>query len=120
MKKILAGFLILLFSCSKSRLPAGILKPEKMQAVFWDFIRADVYANEYIRRDSSKNVDLENIKLQQQVFKLHKVTKEEFYRSYDYYLKHPALMGGMMDTMLVRRQKINEIKVDTLRTKPIE
>jgi hypothetical protein len=109
----------LFLSCSKSRLPSGILKPEKMQAVFWDFIRADVYANEILRRDPAKNVTLENARLQEQVFQLHKVSKEDFYRSYEYYLKHQQLMKSMVDTMLVRQQKHYEVKIDTV-PKPIE
>lgn len=116
MNRALLFFLIaaLLFSCSKSKVPSGILEPEKMQEVFWDFIRADVYANEIIRRDSTKNVELENAKLQVQVFQLHKVTREEFYKSYEYYLKHQQLMKSMVDTMLVRQQKLNEVKIDTV------
>ena len=103
----------LFFSCSKSKLPSGILKPEKMQEVFWDFIRADVYANEIIRLDSTKNVELENAKLQAQVFQLHKVSKEEFYKSYEYYLRHQQLMKSMVDTMMVRQQRLSEVKKDT-------
>lgn len=116
MNRALLFFLIvaLLFSCSKSKVPSGILEPEKMQEVFWDFIRADVYANEIIRRDPTKNVELENAKLQVQVFQLHKVTREEFYKSYEYYLKHQQLMKSMVDTMLVRQQKLNEVKIDTV------
>ena len=85
-----------------------------MQEVFWDFIRTDVYANEIMRRDFTKNVELENAKLQMQVFKLHKVTREEFYKSYEYYLKHEQLMKSMLDTMLVRQQKLSEVKIDTV------
>ena len=56
MKYTLIAVVSLIFlSCSKSKVPDGILKPEKMQAVFWDYIRADVFANEYVRRDTAKN-----------------------------------------------------------------
>jgi hypothetical protein len=110
---LLALFLLIFLSCSKSKVPDGILKPEKMQAVFWDYIRADVFANEYVRRDTAKNPEVENMKMQQQVFQLHKVTRKEFYDSYEYYLQHQDLMKGMMDTMLVRQQKINEQKLDS-------
>jgi hypothetical protein len=116
---IIALVAALFVSCSKSKLPSGILQPEKMQQVFWDFVRADVYANEIIRRDPGKNVELENARLQEQVFQLHKVTKEEFYKSYEYYLKHQQLMKSMVDTMLVRQQKRYEIKTDTT-SKPID
>lgn len=107
---LVAGFL----ACSKSKVPSGILKPEKMQAVMWDFIRADIYANETIRRDTTKNVEVENARLQLQVFQLHKITREEFYNSYDYYLKNQELMKSMIDTMLVRQQKLKELAQDTV------
>lgn len=106
---LLAGLL----SCSKSKVPKGILEPEKMQAVYWDYMRADIYANELIRNDTNRNANRENIQLQKGVFELHKVTKEEFYKSYDYYLNHPSLMKQMLDTMTVRQQK----KIDMVKEK---
>ena len=56
-----------LYSCSESKLPSGILEPEKMQAVYWDYISADVFSNEFIRKDSSKDAALENEKLQEAI-----------------------------------------------------
>ena len=103
----------LFFSCSKPKVPAGIIPPEKMQEVFWDYLRADVYANEFIRKDSARNVEMENAKLQQQVFMLHKTSREEFYKSYEYYLNHQSQMKSMLDTMQVRQQKIIDVKRDT-------
>ncbi|MBC7933990.1 MAG: DUF4296 domain-containing protein [Rhizobacter sp.] len=91
--------------------------PEKMQAVYWDYLRADVYANEFIRRDSSKNTELENARLQLQVFKLHKITREEFYRSYEYYLEHRGMMKDMLDTMLVRQKQLTAVKTDSSKPK---
>jgi hypothetical protein len=114
--------LMLLFNaCSKKKVPGGILEPEKMQEVYWDFIRADVFANEIIIKDSGKNIQLENAKMQQQLFKNHGVTKEGFYKSYEYYLNHPVLMKQMIDTMLVRQEKIAEnLKQPVLPAKKID
>lgn len=119
-KLLFAGIAVFLLSCSKSSLPKNVLKPEKMQAVFWDYIRADVFTNEFIKKDSTKNPDVENARLQQQVFTKHKVSKETFYRSYDYYLKHQGLMKELMDTMLVRQQKIIPSIADTATIKKYE
>ena len=42
--------LVLMISCGKKdKLPAGILKPEKMQAVLWDVIKADVFTTDFIK-----------------------------------------------------------------------
>ena len=91
----------LLFSCgNKEKQTAGILKPEKMQAVLWDIIRADVFTTQYIARDSSKNLTEENLKLQQQIFVIHHTTKEEFYRSYSYYKNNSKEMRTILDSMV--------------------
>ncbi|MBC7867239.1 MAG: DUF4296 domain-containing protein [Gloeobacteraceae cyanobacterium ES-bin-316] len=81
-----------------------------MQAVYWDYIRADVYTNEMIRNDSTKIAARENSRLQNEIFALHKISKEDFYKSYDYYLNHPLMLKEMLDTMTVRQQKKIEIQ----------
>ena len=106
-----------LAACSKSKLPKDVLEPEKMQAVYWDYLRADIFANEHVRLDSSKNLALENAKLQLQVFQLHKISKEQFYKSYEYYLNHRELMKDMLDTMLVRQKQKIEKPADSLKAR---
>ena len=102
---LLAG-LVLMNSCrSKSKLPADVLKPDKMRAVLWDVIKADVFTAEFIKKDSSKNAASENLKLQQQIFAIHKISKADFYRSYDYYKAHTEIFKQVMDSMVVRAEK---------------
>ncbi len=103
---------IVLFSCAdKKAFPKDILKPEKMQAVFWDYIRADVFAREFIKKDSATDIAVENLKLQQQLFSIHHITKEMFYKSYSYYITHPELMQTMLDSMIIKQSRIrNETK----------
>ena len=90
---------LLLISCKPDRIPFGILKPEKMQVVLWDIIRADVFTENFIARDSSKNSTAENIKLQNQLFSINGVTREEYYKSYEFYKKNPALMTVLLDSI---------------------
>ncbi|MFT3981649.1 MAG: DUF4296 domain-containing protein [Ferruginibacter sp.] len=98
---------VLLVSCSHPKTPRGIIEPEKMQAVLWDYMRADIYANENLRIDSTvKNIDLESARLQQQLFAAHKVTKDEFYNSLNYYLQHRDMLKEVLDTMLIRQDRI--------------
>lgn len=113
MKNVLLIFIsAMLFSCrSKNDLPAGILKPQKMQEVFWDYIRADVYTTEYLKNDSNKNVVMENLKLQEKIFKLHHTTREDFYKSYTWYSNHKELMTRMLDSMIaVNKRASNQGK----------
>jgi hypothetical protein len=98
----------LLTSCvNKSDPPPGILKPEKMQAVLWDVIRADAFTSEFIKKDSAKNAVAENLKLQQQIFAIHKITKTEFYSSYDYYKKSTSVFKAMLDSMIAKSERSN-------------
>ena len=108
---ILLFGLIVLTSCGNdSETPKGILKPEKMQAVLWDVIKADAFTNEFIKKDSSKNPSEENMKLQQQIFAIHKVTKKDFYTSYDYYKVNTLLFKAMLDSMIARGERNKYIK----------
>jgi hypothetical protein len=102
---MLAG-LALISSCgSKNQLPAGILKPEKMEAVLWDVIKADVFTTEFIKKDSAKNTTTENLKLQQQIFAIHKISKTDFYKSYDYYKLNTVAFKKILDSMIVRAER---------------
>ncbi len=103
--------LTLLGSCgNKEGLPAGVLKQEKMQAVLWDVIRADVFTTDFIKKDSSKNGTAENLKLQQQIFAIHKISKADFYTSYDYYKKNTVEFKKIIDSMVVQAERKKDIK----------
>ncbi|RYF90044.1 MAG: DUF4296 domain-containing protein [Chitinophagaceae bacterium] len=116
MKTVAKIFLVIsacfFWSC-KSKVPGSVLPLEKMQDVYWDYLRADIYANEPLRNDSTSKPEKENLRLQRKIFELHKIDAADFYKSYDYYLKHPILMGQLLDTMTVRQQA----KLDTLRAR---
>lgn len=94
-------------SCNKEkRLPADILPPEQMQAVFWDFLRADIYADDFLRADSLLDPEMGSAALQKTVFQKHKLSRDRFLKSYRYYSDHPELMKDMLDSMLVRQQRM--------------
>lgn len=100
--------LIVLTSCgSKNEMPLDVLKTEKMQAVLWDMVKADAFTTEFIKKDSLKNATEENLKLQQQVFAIHKITRAEFYKSYDYYKAHTPLFKAILDSMIKQGNENN-------------
>jgi hypothetical protein len=101
-----------LFSCeNKNSIPSGILKPKKMEIVLWDILRADVFAFDFIKKDTIKNPELENVILQQKIFAVHKISKEEFYKSYEFYKTHPNIMQPMLDSLISKATR--EKYVDT-------
>ena len=109
MRNVFACILLVLVSCSgKKNLPTGIIEPKKMQQVMWDYIRADVYSNDFLKKDSSKKMNdtLENIRLQNKVFGFYRITREEFYNSYNYYIDHPEMMDPLMDSMISKQNRI--------------
>ena len=94
-----------------------------MQTVLWDVLRADAFAFDFIKKDSTKIPEQELVKLQQQIFAVHKVSKEQFYKSYEYYKVHPEIMLPMLDSIINKstRDKFAETKAsplhDTLKVK---
>lgn len=104
------GFLvvILLFcmiGCRDTGSFPGLLGREKMQAVMWDIIGADVFTERFIKKDSSKKAQLENMQLQNKIFALHKVTRDNYYKSYDYYIMHSDLMKVILDSLSARGER---------------
>ena len=86
-------------------LPAGILKRDKMQSVFLDVIQAESFTAQYVKRDSTKNLMVEDAKLQQKIFAVHKITKEDFYSSYSYYASHTDLMRSLLDSITTKAER---------------
>lgn len=104
MKMILRYFVIavFLFSCggNKKDVPKGIIQPAKMQVVLFDILRADDFVFDFVKKDSAKKPEEELAKLQRQIFAEHKITKEEFYKSFDFYKAHPDIMQVVLDSMI--------------------
>ena len=115
------AWLALIGSCSnKEKIPDGILKPEKMNAVLWDVIKADVFTAEFIKKDSTKNAAAENLKLQQQIFAIHKISKADFYNSYDYYKSNTVVFKKIVDSMIAQAERKKIFNTKTFSTKPLQ
>jgi hypothetical protein len=111
----------ILYSCSDNGLPRGVLPPAKMQAVLWEFMQADVLTTDFIAKDSSKDLPLENSKLQAAIFTSHNITRRTFYDSYAYYEKHPERFRGVLDSIIERkgREQTQNRLPDTTRRKKL-
>lgn len=118
---LLLALVIFTGACSnKDKIPEGVLKPEKMQAVLWDVIKAEAFTTDYIKKDSSKNTVAENQKLQQQVFAIHKVSKADFYKSYDYYQSNAAQFKKVVDSMIAQAERNRGSNTKSFNTKPLQ
>jgi hypothetical protein len=103
---------IFLFSC-KNKLPKDILEQKKMEKVLWDVLKVDAYTKNYFLKDTTKNIVLENAKMQFQVFALHNITKDQFYKSYRYYLANSNLIKPLLDSIANNSNKEKYIKYST-------
>ena len=116
LRKIALICTVFLFSCgNKQAIPSGILKPAVMQKVMWDVLRADAFAFDFIKRDSTKKPEAENVQLQQQIFLIHKISKEAFYKSYNFYKVHPDLMQPILDSMISKATRDKLINTKSAR-----
>jgi hypothetical protein len=109
MKQLFAIGLIMIFfapACSHQyKIPADILPKEKMQEVLWDMIQADRYATIFLSKDSSKNIKEETFDLYEQVFSIHKITRQEFVKSMKYYLDRPDISQVMLDSLATQANR---------------
>lgn len=96
---------------SKDEVPSTILKPDKMQAVLWDVIKAQAFTDQFVKRDTSKDAVKKNLELQQEIFDLHHVSKEEFYKSYDYYRNNAGLLNQVLDSIIAQDERNKKVKI---------
>ena len=110
MRKLLFPFFVFFFaiSCtSKKKTAKDILPQQKMQAVLWDMISAGEFLSAFVlNKDSIINKDSASLKIYGQVFQVHRITKEQFEKSYSYYRDHPELIKEIVDS-LSKKQAIS-------------
>lgn len=92
-------------SCKQNKIPADVLPAPKMELVFWDFINADIYTKEFLSLDTTLNLNKENAQLQAAIFKKHQITRQKFYKSYNYYATHEKLMRSLLDSITAKQQR---------------
>lgn len=116
------GILIVCISCSdKNKIPEGIMKPSKMQAVLTDILIADAMNGERVIKDTSLKLPVENASYFLKVFQLHQTTRNEFNKSYSFYLKRPDLLKIITDSAsaVINRKNTQLTAIpDTIKKKP--
>ena len=100
MKYVLSVLLIsILFvaGCrSKNQRVIGI---DSMKVVMWDMLRADELYTRMTIKDSLAKGRREDIRLYEEIFALHKITRGHFDSSYKYYASHPADFKILIDSI---------------------
>src|SRR5690349_5897680 len=102
MMKWLPVYAIVFFiSCTNnSKVPKDVIPKAKMEKVLWDMMLADRFATEFLKRPGdSAYSDTAVLKVYQQVFNIHGITKDDFLKSYKFYLNHPDIARVMFDSI---------------------
>lgn len=88
-----------------------------MQAVLWDMMRADQFLADYVlNKDTSLKKDETRFNMYQQVFAIHKIDKEIYQRSLNYYMDHPDLLKVILDS--ISKPKLAPV-IDSVKSKAI-
>ena len=101
---LILGFVF--FSCTDK--DKKIISSSEMKVILWDMTCADELANQMAVKDSTLKKKKQNIKLYEQVFAVHNITKEAFYNSFAYYEAHPDQYKILLDSVTAygKREKI--------------
>jgi hypothetical protein len=95
-------------SCSDDRdeIPKDVIAKDKMQKIFWDITLADQFSIQYLSKDTAKaKVRMETMKLYEEVFRIHHITKAEFQKSFQFYQSHPEISKSMFDSLSARANR---------------
>lgn len=98
-------------SCvGKLRIPDNVIKPQKMENILRDIIKADALAQELSQRDSTKDLRTINIEMYNSIFAIYSVTSAEFDSSYKFYERNPSLLLTMIDSLNQRQTRAFKAK----------
>jgi hypothetical protein len=114
-------FVVIFFAAlgcvDKESIPKGIIQKDSMRAILLDMMLADQFAKQYILKDTSKaRAKNETRKLYQEVFQLHHITKDEFQKSYQFYISRPDLAKPLFDSLSLYA---NNQRRDMYKPKPV-
>ena len=87
---------LIFFACKNDH---KLLPIPQMKFVMWDIINADEWMKLAAVKDYTILLKKENISLYNKIFTLHKISKEDFYNSYNYYETHPNDMKILLDSL---------------------
>ncbi|MBL7699756.1 MAG: DUF4296 domain-containing protein [Chitinophagaceae bacterium] len=107
----MAGWLIVLMfaACTnRTKVPEGIIEQKRMEKIMWDMLQADRYVSSFILNQPNDSPDVKNEKaalFYEKVFSLNKISKEEFLKSYKFYLGRPDITKTMFDSISARADR---------------
>ncbi len=99
-KWLVVIIIFVLIACKgPSSVPSSILGYDEMKGIMWDMAQVDEFATVYVHGTPEK-VKHENLLMYQKVFVLHKISNDEFTKSYSFYKTHPIQQKILMDSLI--------------------
>ncbi len=110
----------ILIACSSGPVPKDIIPPDKMQGIVFDLIKADEFINSFAVKDTTVNIKIRRLTLYEQVFALHRTSKDEFFKSYKYYQQHPDKNKVLFDSLYAAANRKKIEAVEPKAVKPVD
>jgi hypothetical protein len=103
---LIAAMLGVLSCTNLDRVPKGIIGKDSMENILWDMMQADQFSEQFLAKKSEKSiVKAQTIQLYEEIFQIHHVTKDDFEKSYDFYMGHPDITRTMLDSLSARASR---------------
>jgi hypothetical protein len=86
-------------SCKFSSGKQNILPVDTIKVIMWDLLRADELYIRLTIKDSTAAKHKENIRMFEEIYAIHHVTKGQFDSSFKYYEAHPIIFKKLIDSL---------------------
>jgi hypothetical protein len=100
--------IVLVASCTDHmKVPKGIIGKDKMEKILWDMLQADRYVNTFIMqgKDTTGEKKKQAAIFYDRVFKIYGISRDEFIKSYKFYLGRPDITKVMFDSISARAER---------------
>ncbi|MEZ4827066.1 MAG: DUF4296 domain-containing protein [Bacteroidia bacterium] len=94
---LIAG-LIFFIGCAENEMPEGILSEQKMQAVLADIHVMEGAGDANIRQIIARKNFRED--MHDEIMKKNGISRDQFFKSYEYYINHPAQLDSIYYRMI--------------------
>ena len=94
---VIPAIILLAIGCRSTSKP--LLGIDSMKVVMWDMLRADELYTRITLKDSLAKRRREDIRLYEEVFAAHKITRGYFDSSYKYFAAHPVQYKILIDSL---------------------
>lgn len=106
---LISLIIIVITGCSnEKKIPSGILKGEKWEAVLFDVISAERFVQQFYRDSSLEGRQAKTMEYYNTIFEIHNITEEKFFESLEFYLSRPDISVDVFDSLSSYGERMRE------------